>query len=95
MMAKKRKVWGLLLLGFMSVLLSSWSWADDKMDKEKRELYLKGNELWGQYCSNCHNAPPNSDRAAHEWDIIALHMRTRANLPAKSARAIFEYLRSR
>jgi hypothetical protein len=82
------------LLGFLSVLFCAESRADDKAERDKRELYLKGNELWGYYCSNCHNAPPSADRAPHEWDIIALHMRTRANLPAEHERAIFEYLRS-
>ncbi len=86
--------WSILVLGLAMALSVSFGQADEQTDKEKRALILKGNELWGQYCSNCHNAPPAADRAPHEWDVIALHMRTRANLPAEQARAIFAYLRS-
>ena len=86
--------WSILVLGLAMAWCISQSQADDQVDQEKRALILKGNELWGQYCSNCHNAPPAADRAPHEWDVIALHTRTRANLPAEQARAIFAYLRS-
>jgi len=81
----------LLLGGFAAVL----SWAQDTTSEDKKALYLRGSDEWGQYCANCHNATPPSDRAPHEWDTIMQHMRVRANMPAESARAIVEYLRSR
>jgi hypothetical protein len=94
MRRKTRQGWSLALCSLVLTLCASPSWADEHAEQEQRELVLKGNELWGHYCSNCHNAPPAADRAPHEWDIIALHMRTRANLPAEHAKAIFAYLRS-
>lgn len=91
---KSRQVWKIIILGVVSLMAVTHSWADDAAEKQQRELLLRGNELWGYYCSNCHNAPPSSDRAPHEWDIIALHMRTRAAIPAEHIKAIFAYLRS-
>ena len=82
-----------LLLARLSV--STPSWAQDTPSEEKKALYLRGNEEWGQYCANCHYATPPSDRAPHEWDTIMQHMRVEANMPADSARAILEYLRTR
>lgn len=81
-----------LLAGFSTIVPSG---AQDMTPEEKRDLYLRGNEEWGQYCANCHAAIPPSDRAPHEWDTIMQHMRVEANLPAESARAILEYLRAR
>ena len=81
-----------LLAGFSVSVLS---WAQDAPSEEKKALYLRGNEEWGQYCANCHSAIPPSDRAPHEWDTIMQHMRVEANIPADSARALLEYLRAR
>ena len=94
---KNRKVrqWmmvALLLAGLAAPVLS---WAQEITSEEKRDLYLRGMDEWGQYCANCHNATPPSDRAPHEWDTIMQHMRVEANIPADSARAILEYLRAR
>lgn len=92
---RKVKLWMMvvvLLAGFSATVLS---WAQDITLEEKRDLYLRGNEEWGQYCANCHYATPPSDRAPHDWDTIMQHMRVEANMPADSARAILEYLRTR
>ncbi|MFN7954810.1 MAG: hypothetical protein U0610_24000 [bacterium] len=62
---------------------------------DSKDLYLTGMDAWGQYCSNCHNPPPASDRAPHEWDTVLMHMRVRANLPAHTADAILEYMKAR
>ena len=61
----------------------------------KQDLYLAGMDAWGQYCSNCHNAPPASDRSPHEWDTIVMLMRVPANLPAHTADAVLEYMKAR
>ena len=62
---------------------------------DSKDLYLTGMDAWGHYCSNCHNAPPASERAPHEWDTVLMHMRVRANLPAHTASAILEYMKAR
>ena len=49
--------------------------------------------LWPVYCSKCHNARPGSEFAPYQWNAIIMHMRTQANLPAKDARAVLDYLR--
>ena len=89
---KTRLLIALLLFGLSA---SGLSWAQEITSEEKRDLYLRGMDEWGQYCANCHNATPPSDRAPHEWDTIMQHMRVEANIPADSARAILEYLRAR
>jgi hypothetical protein len=82
----------LLLTGLFATVQSR---AQETTNEEKKDLYLRGMDEWGLYCANCHNATPPSDRAPQEWDTIMQHMRVRANMPAESARAILEYLRTR
>lgn len=87
--------WLLMTLLLAGLFLAVVSRAQETTSEEKRDLYLRGMDEWGQYCANCHNATPPSDRAPHEWDTLMQHMRVEANIPADSARAIVEYLRSR
>ena len=67
---------------------------DDTSAKEKRARFRQGAQLWPSYCGSCHKARPGGERSAAEWDVVMLHMRTRANLPAPAAEAIREYLRA-
>jgi hypothetical protein len=60
---------------------------------DRRQLFRDGARLWPVYCSQCHNARPGSEFAPYQWDAILMHMRTQANLPARDARAILEYLK--
>jgi len=61
---------------------------------ERRQLFRDGARMWPIYCAQCHNARPGSEFAPYQWDAILMHMRTQANLPARDARAIVEYLKS-
>jgi len=61
---------------------------------EQRRLFREGAKLWPVYCSQCHNARPGSEFAPYQWDAIMMHMRTQANLPAKDAQAVLEYLKA-
>jgi len=61
---------------------------------ERRAMFLRGAQLWPVYCNTCHNARPSAEFSASEWQMILMHMRTQANLPAEDARAVLEYLRS-
>jgi hypothetical protein len=92
---KKTTTWVLMALLLAGIIASVPSRAQDTPSEEKKDLYLRGMDEWGQYCANCHNATPPSDRAPHEWDAIMQHMRVEANIPADSARALLEYLRAR
>jgi mono/diheme cytochrome c family protein len=60
---------------------------------DSRQLFRDGARLWPVYCAQCHNARPGSEFAPYQWDTILMHMRTQANLPARDARAIVEYLK--
>jgi cytochrome c5 len=62
---------------------------------EHAKLLLRGAKLWPVYCNTCHNARPGSDFSPAEWQMIMMHMRTQANLPAEDAKAILTYLKQR
>jgi cytochrome c5 len=68
--------------------------AEAQNEAERRALFLRGAQLWPIYCNTCHNARTGAEFAPAEWEMIMMHMRTQANLPAHDARAILEYLRS-
>ena len=60
---------------------------------ERSTLFRRGAQLWPVYCNTCHNARPSSEFSPVEWNMIMMHMRTQANLPAEDARAVLEYLK--
>lgn len=60
-----------------------------------KALVRQGARLWSPYCGTCHNARPPAERSPAEWDTIMMHMRVRANLPARDARALVEFLKTR
>ncbi len=68
--------------------------AEEASKAEQRRLFREGARLWPVYCAQCHNARPGSEFAPYQWDAIMMHMRTQANLPAKDARAVLEYLKA-
>lgn len=56
------------------------------------EVGKGGAELWAQNCGRCHNPRPLNSFSSAQWDVIAHHMRVRANLTADEYRAIRDYL---
>jgi hypothetical protein len=62
-------------------------------EQQQRQLFKLGAKLWPVYCAQCHNARPGSEFSPVQWDVIMMHMRTQANLPASDARAMTEYLK--
>jgi mono/diheme cytochrome c family protein len=86
----------LIALGLAALLIGAVGQAvrADQSAAEKRQLFREGAQLWPVYCAQCHNARPGSEFAPYQWDAIMMHMRTQANLPAKDARAILEYLKA-
>jgi len=68
--------------------------AEETSKAEQRRLFREGARLWPVYCAQCHNARPGSEFAPYQWNAIMMHMRTQANLPAKDARAVLEYLKA-
>jgi cytochrome c2 len=67
--------------------------ATESEQQQQRELFKQGAKLWPVYCAQCHNARPGSEFSPEQWDVIMMHMRTQANLPAQDARALTEYLK--
>jgi mono/diheme cytochrome c family protein len=67
--------------------------ATESEQQQQREMFKQGAKLWPVYCAQCHNARPGSEFSPTQWDVIMMHMRTQANLPAKDARALTEYLK--
>lgn len=53
---------------------------------------LSGGEVWTRNCNRCHEYRPIKERTDRGWKIIMQHMRVRANLSGKEARAALEFL---
>jgi mono/diheme cytochrome c family protein len=83
-----------LLAAVMALGVCQSARAEETTRVEQRRLFRAGAQLWPVYCSQCHNARPGSEFAPYQWNMIMMHMRTQANLPAKDARAVLEYLKA-
>jgi cytochrome c5 len=55
---------------------------------------LSGNELWGQYCGFCHNAPSPKDYSDGQWAVAMAHMRVQARLNGEEERKIRKFLQA-
>ena len=53
-----------------------------------------GAQLWGDNCARCHNSRSPSEFNDDQWDVIAHHMRVRANLTAYEHETILKFLKS-
>lgn len=53
-----------------------------------------GAELWSASCRRCHAMRSPSEYGAESWKVVMMHMRVRANLTGREARAILSFLRS-
>lgn len=90
------KVLNFALSAILLGLSSSWAGeAPGSEEQRKVELFVKGAQLWPNYCGNCHNPRGPSDRSPVEWDLIMMHMRARANIPPDASEAILEFLKKR
>lgn len=92
----KRKIVVTIIMLLAALAVGVWQpcGAEEISKAEQRQLFRTGAKLWPVYCSQCHNARPGSEFAPYQWDTIIMHMRTQANLPAKDARAVLEYLKA-
>ena len=81
------------LLAIMLLALSAGTALAAESEQQQREMFKLGAKLWPVYCAQCHNARPGSEFSPPQWDVIMMHMRTQANLPANDARAMTEYLK--
>ena len=81
------------LLALMLLALGAATALAAESEQQQREMFKVGAKLWPVYCAQCHNARPGSEFSPQQWDVIMMHMRTQANLPANDARAMTEYLK--
>ena len=49
-----------------------------------------GEQAYKSNCTRCHTAPPQL--SARQANTVMRHMRVKANLPARDAEAIYQYL---
>ena len=82
-----------LLAIVLLALAAGKALAAESEQQQQRQLFKLGAKLWPVYCAQCHNARPGSEFSPVQWDVIMMHMRTQANLPASDARAMTEYLK--
>ena len=90
MKTKKSKIMLTLLMVSLFVLfsLNLFGCAGATPIKDK-----PGAQLWGENCAHCHTIRPPQALTDAQWDIVGMHMRTRANLTAVEARKIVEFLK--
>jgi mono/diheme cytochrome c family protein len=81
------------LLAILLLALSAATALASESEQQQREMFKLGAKLWPVYCAQCHNARPGSEFSPAQWNVIMMHMRTQANLPANDARAMTEYLK--
>ena len=64
----------------------------DKKTEPKPKRELSGAELYAIHCNRCHAERYPAEFTDGQWKTLMTHMRVRANLPAKQAKLILEYL---
>lgn len=92
-LSRRRLILRLLAIVLIALTAGQALAAADSEQQQQRELFKQGAKLWPVYCAQCHNARPGSEFSPAQWDVIMMHMRTQANLPARDARALTEYLK--
>ena len=53
-----------------------------------------GAQLWSENCGACHNLHNTKRYSDAEWEVVATHMRIRANLAADEVREILKFLKA-
>jgi len=53
---------------------------------------LDGATVYAWSCGSCHSERRPKEHTDADWQVIATHMRVRANLTAPQARAVLDYL---
>lgn len=66
--------------------------AEKKAVAKPTKKKLTGQELYAINCNRCHAERYPTEWTSAQWKTLLLHMRVRANLPAKPAKEILKYL---
>jgi hypothetical protein len=59
---------------------------------EKKPAKKTGAELYAINCNRCHPERYPTEYNPAQWKTLMIHMRVRANLPAKQAKEVLRYL---
>lgn len=78
-----------LTLLLLTALLAAEAWAESAPKPRK-----SGVQLWQENCGICHNLHSTKRFSDAEWEVVATHMRIRANLPAEEVREILKFLKA-
>ena len=82
-----KKIYQIVAISVIAILIgleTTPSWAAEK----------GGAQLWSENCMMCHNLRSPSTLSAKQWEIAVRHMRVQANLTAKDAKKILEFLKA-
>jgi cytochrome c1 len=79
----------ILALTFAVFLIIIFTYPTEALTKGKE---LTGAEVYAANCGKCHSERYPSERTDEEWKLLVNHMRVRAGLTAKEAKAVLEYL---
>ena len=79
----------ILVLTFVAYLAIIFAYPTEALTKGKE---LSGAEVFTANCGKCHSERFPSERTDEEWRLLVNHMRVRAGLTAKEAKAVLQYL---
>jgi hypothetical protein len=82
------------LLAGCSTPTATTGTAEQKPAAQKSAPGLSGPVMWAQNCGHCHNVRSPNSYSDAQWEVVALHMRIRANLTAEEHRQILAFLKS-
>ncbi len=51
-----------------------------------------GSQLWAENCGRCHNAPGSSVYSNDQWEVLVMHMKTRAVIPDEDCKKVLAFL---
>ena len=85
------------MLSILICGLATTGWSGEKKPKSEKaaapaKKKLTGAELYAINCNRCHPERYATEWNPAQWKTLMLHMRVRANLPAKQAKTILKYL---
>jgi cytochrome c1 len=59
----------------------------------KKVAAKSGVQLWAENCQRCHNMPSPATFSPDQWEIVGMHMQTRAQLTDKEREKIVDFLK--
>ncbi len=77
----------------ISVFAGTVSQAAESAKKDPLQI-VRGAKSWAKNCGSCHNIRAPKDLTDEEWEVSALHMRVRANIPGNVIRDIIVFLKA-